>query len=109
MLKSILNWLLPEIHILDMQNPMPVVERYHPIGSIEYSHRLRQEGFYSVCGYRDDSTPGPNGARIAIFGKMVLPTSFGYPDDACRGSILCSIINKQRTLRRGETGRWEVA
>jgi hypothetical protein len=108
MLKRLLFWLLPEVHIGDMQNPMPVVERYHPIGSIKHAH-YPQEGFYSVCGYRDDSEPGPNGARVAIFGKMVLPTSFGYPDDACRGSILCSIINKQRTLKRGVTGHWEVA
>ena len=70
----------------------------HRPGSVFYTN-YPTEGLYTVTRHENGET----------FGKLSIPTDFGYPDDDCRGLITSQILNKERTFRRDPNdGHWRL-
>ena len=84
-------------------NPLRVAMDACPIGSLYYSH-YPVEGLYKVVGYRDYSMPG--NSNVAVFGELMVPLSFGYPDDSESGFFMEAIANRKRIPHRNAEGAW---
>lgn len=89
------------------RDPLSFVRIAQPIGSVRYTN-YPIEGLYRVVKYRDYSY-SPGRPYVEVIGELMVRLSFGYPDDALRGTLIEQVINKEATFERGAGGRWTFA
>ena len=94
-----MKWFLSEF--AGVQGGLALAVDLYPVGSYQHANSP-VEGVYQVAAY-DDLGKG----RIRILGKLILRTSFGYPDDVFRGYLICEVLNGRRSFVRSDEG-WNL-
>lgn len=86
-------------NVLTCQSSVEFARHAYPLGTYLYSH-FPINGIFRVNDHKEFRC-NDGISRTEIYGELVAPLAFGYPDESCRGDIIERVMNCRSTFVRG--------